>query len=52
MEFNLQLNHILLIVCDLELIKLQINYGGVKVMVFGMLVCDWRWIGGESEDVC
>ena len=43
---------ILLIVCEFEMVNLQIKYGGVKVMVFGMLVCDWRWIGEMSEDLC
>ena len=48
----LQLNMVLLIVCQLELINLQMNYGGVKVMMVGMILCNFRWIGALSEELC
>ena len=51
-EEQLQLNTVLLIVFEIELIKMQMKCAGVKVMVFGMLVCDWRWIGEVSEKLC
>ena len=51
-KFILQLIILLLIVCEMELIKLQKNCDEVKVMMAGMFVCDCRWIGGVSEKIC
>ena len=51
-DSELQFNTQLLIVCKLELINLQKNYGGVKVIMIGTFVCDCRWIGEVSEYVC
>lgn len=51
-KFILQLIMLLLIFCELELIKLQKNCGEVKVMMVGMILCNCRWIGGLSEEIC
>ena len=40
-----------LIVCDLELIILQMNGGGMKVMMVVMFVCNCRRIGAMSEEI-
>ena len=49
---ELQSNIRLLIVYDFEMIKLQMQGGGVKVMMVVMFLCDCRWIERVSEKLC